>query len=248
MDTAPVLVVEHERSCPPGFVGEWLTAAGVVLDVRRPYAGDALPADLTGHAGLLVLGGAMGANDDADHPWLTATKGLVREAAATAVPTLGICLGHQLAAVALGGRVEPNSRGQQIGLLDIGWTEHAATDALTGPCLGPARGVQWNDDLVVDPPPGAVTLALTPHGEIQALRFADTVWGVQWHPEIGGRITRAWAEEDRDRAAERGVDLDRYVDQVAAAERDLRATWSVLATTYARLVRGEHDLPERKAS
>ena len=69
-----VLVVQHQDDCPPALVGDWLTEAGAELDVRRPYAGDALPTDLTGHDAFVVLGGSMGANDDDDHPWLRADQ------------------------------------------------------------------------------------------------------------------------------------------------------------------------------
>lgn len=234
MSSARVLVVEHEQMCPPGWVGEWLAGAGAALDLRRPYSGDALPDDLTDHDAFVVLGGSMGANDDVDHPWLTRVKHLVRRAAATDVPTLGICLGHQLAAVALGGRVERNPRGQQVGVLEVGWTETAGEDPLLGAFAAAApdrltRAVQWNNDLVVETPPGTAVLAQTPRDEVQAARFAPTVWGVQWHPEAGEEIVRQWAENDRDDAAERGVDLERYVAEVGAARDEMRATWAPLA-------------------
>lgn len=235
MSTARVLVVEHEQMCPPAWVGEWLVEAGAELDLRRPYTGDALPDDLTGHDGFVVLGGSMGANDDADYPWLTRVKHLVRRAAATEVPTLGICLGHQLSAVALGGRVERNPRGQQVGVLDVGWTADAGSDPLLGPFAAtartgrPTRAVQWNNDLVVETPSGTAVLAQTPRDEVQAARFAPTVWGVQWHPEAGEDVVRVWADNDRDEAAERGVDLEGYVAAVGAARDEMRATWAPLA-------------------
>ena len=238
MSTLRLLVIQHEAMCPPGWVGEWLSDAGAELDVRHPYRGDDLPETLDAHDGLVVLGGSMGANDDADHAWLAPAKALVRHAASAGVPTLGICLGHQLCAVALGGVVTRNPHGQQIGVLDVGWTGEAATDPLLGPVARTARtvrAVQWNNDLVVEPPPGAVVLARTPKGEIQSARFADTVWGVQWHPEAGEEICRGWAEHDRDEAAERGVDLEEYVAHVAEATDELRATWRGLADGFAGL-------------
>ncbi len=235
MSTPRLLVVEHEAMCPPGWVGDWLVESGAELDVRRPYRGDALPTGRGDHTGLLVLGGSMGADDDADHPWLTDVKDLIREAAATGTPVLGICLGHQLAAVALGGRVERNPRGQQIGTLDVGWTDDARGDALLGSLARPVRAVQWNNDIVTEAPAGTVVLARTPRGEVQAARFAPTVWGVQWHPEAGEEIVRSWAEHDRDDAVERGVDVDGYVAEVASARDELRATWAELARRFAGL-------------
>ena len=235
--TSPLLVVEHETGCPPAWLGEWWAEVAQPLDVRRPYTGDALPEDLSGHAGLVVLGGAMGADDDDRHPWLTATKRLFREAAEGGVPALGVCLGHQLAAVALGGRVERNPAGQQIGVLDVGWTTAAQDDPLMGSLTGPARGVHWNDDVVVATGPGTVVLARAAGGELQAARFAPTVWGVQWHPEAGVEVIGPWAEEDRDGAWERGIDVDAYVRQVAEAREEQRRTWRGLASGFAELAR-----------
>ena len=143
-----VLVVQHQDDCPPALIGEWLVEAGCVLDVRRPYAGEALPDDLAGHDAFLVLGGSMGANDDDTHDWLPPTKELVRDAAQRRTPTLGVCLGHQVAAVALGGEAGRNPRGQQLGLLPMGWTDAAGQDDLTRGLVGTGYGVQWNDDIV----------------------------------------------------------------------------------------------------
>jgi len=218
-------------------MGEWLAEAGVPLDVRRPYAGDRLPEDLAGHSGMLVLGGSMDAYADEQHPWLTEVKALVRRAAETHLPTLGICLGHQLVAVALGGAVHPNPRGQQIGVLDVGWTEAASDDALLGPLTQARVAVQWNNDVVSVVPPDAVVLARTPADEVQAVRYAPTVWGVQSHPEAGEEIVRSWADSDRDEAVERGVDVDEYVVRVAAAREELRSAWRPLATGFAALTK-----------
>jgi GMP synthase (glutamine-hydrolysing) len=233
----PVLVVEHEAQCPPGWVGEWLTEADCRLDVRRPYQGDDLPVRLDEHRSLLVLGGSMAAWSHERHPWLCEVARLLRAAAAESVPALGICLGHQLAALALGGAVHTNPRGQQIGVLDVGWSAAAVDDPLLGRVSGARRAVQWNNDVVEVMPQGAEVLARASTGEVQAARFAPTVWGVQWHPEAGEEIVKAWADNDRDSAVERGVDVDEYVAAVAAARDELRSSWAPLATGFARMSR-----------
>lgn len=245
---APILVVQHETDCPTGWVGDWLVEAGAELDVRHPYRGDDLPSDLHGYSGLIVLGGSMGANDDAENPWLTATKALIREGAVWRVPVLGICLGHQLCAVALGGEVVRNPRGQQIGVIPVGWTDEAAADELFGAMAGPVRAVQWNNDIVRRLPEGAVLLAETPAGEVQAARFAPTVWGVQWHPEAGHDIIRTWVDEDRDEAAERGINVDFHVAAVAEAEQEMRATWRPLAERFLALTRSAQPRPAAPVS
>lgn len=237
MTEKPILVVEHEAQCPPGWVGEWLIEAGCALDVRRPYVGDRLPDDLAEHAAMVVLGGSMDADADEQNPWLAQVRSLIRAAADDDVPVLGICLGHQLAALAFGGEVGRNPSGQQIGVFDVGWRSEAQRDALFGPLVGDAPAVQWNNDIVTQMPSGAVVLAATSGGEIQAARFGSRVWGVQWHPEAGEAIISAWADNDRDHAKERGVDVDAHVGAVAAAEPELRSIWRQLAFRFADLAR-----------
>jgi GMP synthase (glutamine-hydrolysing) len=232
-----VLVVEHDAECPPALFGTWLAEAGCALDVRRPYAGDDdLPA-LAAYDGLLILGGPMGADDDAKHAWLGPVKELVREARGSGLPTLGICLGHQLIASALGGRVERNPRGQQVGLLDVGWTAAAEQDALVGSLASPRRGVQWNDDIVTALPDGATLLAETAYGEVQAARYAPAMWGVQLHPEVDAATLQPWADEDRGSHETRGIDTDRLLRDIDAARSELDEAWRPLAAGFAALVR-----------
>lgn len=231
-----MLVVEHDAECPVGWMGVWLDDAGCEVEICRPYAADPLP-DLAAYDGLVVLGGPMGAEDDETHPWLAPVKALLREAHATALPALGICLGHQLAAVALGGVVERNPRGQQIGLMALGWTAEAAADPLLGPLASPRRGVQWNDDIVTVLPEGAVLLAATPAGEVQAARFGPALWGVQLHPEVDDVVLGPWVEEDRGSHETRGIDSDALLAEVRAARAELAAAWRPLADSFAALVR-----------
>lgn len=226
-------MVQHQEDCPPALLGRWLREAGCGLDVRHPYAGHDLPADLAGHHALLVLGGSMGANDDETHPWLPATRELIRSAAVGEMPVLGICLGHQLAAVALGGTVEVNRHGRQFGVLAMGWTDAASADPVLG--SRPARAIHWNNDVVTALPPGAVALAHAPDGTVQAARFAEWVWGVQPHPEVDDEIVARWADDERD---EIGPDLvDRALAQMHRAGPELATAWQPVAAAFRRAVR-----------
>jgi len=237
MSVTRILVVEHEAQCPPAHVGTWLTEAGAELEVCRPWAGDALPA-LAAYDGLVVLGGSMAAGDDALHHWLAPLRELVKEAAASDFPTLGICLGHQLVALALGGDVGPTPRGQQVGLFAMGWLDGAADDELVGG-LGPVRGVQWNHDVVLRLPDDAVPLARTPEGELQVARFGRRVWGVQHHPEVDVPVLSSWAAGDRDDHLERGIDQEALLAEIGAARDELDRAWQPLAARFLALCRGE---------
>jgi GMP synthase (glutamine-hydrolysing) len=232
--SARVAVVQHEAECPPHLMGTWLTESGAEVTVCHPYAGDDLPDPATYDA-LVVLGGAMGANDDADSPWLGPVRERIRQHAADGVPVLGICLGHQLAAVALGGTVETNSRGQTFGLLELGWTQDAHLDPLMHAVATRRRGVHWHDDVVTHVPPGTVVLAQAAGVEVQAARFAPTVWGVQHHPEVDADLLRPWAVGDRDRHLAQGLDTEAVLGEIAAARDELAAAWRPLAAQFAEL-------------
>jgi GMP synthase (glutamine-hydrolysing) len=227
-----VLVVEHEAACPPGFVGAWLSAEGVDLDVCRPYAGAALPADLRGYAGLVVLGGEMGANDDVEHPWLAPVKALIRDAVARGTPAWGICLGHQLMTVALGGEVVANPNGRTVGLTDIGWEPGSVHDPLCAGVAPDAVAVHWNHDIAHRLPDGAEVLATGPDGSVQIARLGERAWGVQFHPEAGPEIVAGWAR----RAQERRPEDDRApraLGAIRAHEARLRRSWQPMAKAFA---------------
>lgn len=230
-----VVVIEHESGCPPAHFGTWLTDAGAELVVCRPWAGDELPA-ASAYDGVVVLGGSMGANDDHLHHWIGPVKQLVRDCVAARTPVLGICLGHQLVAAALGGTAERNPLGQQVGVYDVGWLPEAATDDLVAG-LGPVRGIQWNHDLVTALPDQAVALARTPQGELQVARFADRVWGVQLHPEADEHIVAAWADGDREEHLDRGLDQRALLGEIEQARAELAAAWQPLAVRFVELTR-----------
>jgi GMP synthase (glutamine-hydrolysing) len=230
-------VIQHQDDCPPALVGRWLVEAGCMLDTRRPYAGEPLPDNLADHDALMVLGGSMGAEDDAAHRWLAPTKELIRIAATSRVPALGICLGHQLAAVALGGRVDVNPHGREFGVLSMGWTAAAAADSVLGTM--PSRAIHWNNDVVTELPSGAELLALAPDGAVQAARLAPTVWGVQPHPEVDDAIVALWAEDERD---EIGADVtDVALAEMHRAGPDLQSMWRPVAVAFAHQVAARAD-------
>ncbi len=243
--TAPgaprVLVVQHEASTGPGWFGDWLTAGGLDLDVRHPYAGDELPSlDAAGASGLLVLGGAMGPADDEDCPWLPATRALLAEAVDAGVPTFGICLGAELLALGCGGAVRRGTSAE-LGVLDVDLEPAAADDPVFG-CLPPrVRVVQWHWEEIAELPGGSVLLATSPAYRHQAFRLGRAAWGVQGHPEVTGDIAASWAGEDSPLLVAEGRTADDLVAEVRTAEDELAATWQPLALAFAGVVRGFHD-------
>jgi GMP synthase-like glutamine amidotransferase len=233
-----VLVVVNDESDQPGPLGDWLAEAGLQLDVVR---GPDLPADLSGHDGLIVLGGSMGAWDDEQAPWLPHERTLLRSAVADEMPTLAICLGAQLLAAANGGRVEPNPDGPEFGAQLVAKRATAAADPLFGPLPITPDVLQWHFDAVTVLPPGAIRLASSPACENQAFRLGRLAWALQFHIETTPDLVRLWAAEDA--AALDGYDLDLMLSRSDAAHTDIAEVWQGFAAGFAEVVREPATVP-----
>lgn len=231
----PLLVLQLDASDPPGRLGEWLRDAGVELDVRALDAGDELPETLDDHGGLVVLGGAMGAADDHVADYLPAVRALLRHAVSGEVPTLGVCLGAQMLALANGGRVARNPDGPEIGALLIAKRAAASSDPLFGPLPITPDVIQWHFDAITALPPGAVQLASSPGCDLQAFRLGRLAWGIQFHIETTPEIVRRWAASDSAELAD--YDLDAIVARTDAAHDDIAEVWAPFAASFADVVR-----------
>lgn len=236
-DRPTLLVVQHQDNCSPALFAPWLADVGIDLDVRRPYAGDRLPETAVEHAGLVVLGGGMGAHDDAKHPWLTPTKDLLTRSIGDRVPTLGICLGHQLAVVALGGRSEANPHGQTVGARQIGWRHEASEDPFCAPLADDADLLvpHWNTDVVTTVPVGVQVLAATDDGAPQVMRLGERAWSVQFHPEVDHAVLVSWAEEEIAEGKD-GAGFDAALQQVKELEEQLHRSGRRVAEAFAAIV------------
>ena len=233
-----LLVVQHEGSTGPGWWGEWLAAAGVVLEVVHPYAAQELPTteSLRTYDGLLVLGGAMGPLDDADCPWLPPTRDLLAAAVRDGLPTVGICLGAELLVVACGGSVRRGASGPELGVLTNDPTPEAADDPVLASLRPGAPVLQWHWEELAELPDGAVLLATSPAYRHQAFRLGSAAWGVQGHPEVTPGITAAWAREDSPLLLAAGREPAGLVAEVEAATPELVATWRPVAEAFAAVV------------
>ncbi|MCX5231656.1 type 1 glutamine amidotransferase [Streptomyces sp. NPDC006553] len=238
---AAVLVVQHEEDAGAGLVGERLARAGLRLDVVRAWEGQALPADLRGHAGLLVLGGAVNCEDDEAAPWLPGVRALVREALTEEVPLLGICLGGQIVAHALGGSVATRPQGPELGAVPLRRLPAATEDPVLGGVPDGSLAAQWHWDDVDRLPPGAVPLLTGDDCPYQAFRVGSACWAVQFHPEAGGNTVAEWAAEDGERLRESGTDPEALVTAVRDAEPELRTVWGAVADAWGAVVRAHAD-------
>lgn len=237
MIAARLLIIQHADDCPPAWFGTWFRENGVEYDLLHGDRDEQIPPDLGSYAGLVVLGGEMGANDDADHSCLAPTKSLIASVVRARQCFLGICLGHQLAAVALGGEVVRNPRGQATGLTPVMLTPAGRADPLLSSVSPDARAVQWNQDIVSRLPQEASTLATAPDGAIQAARFGEHAWGVQFHPEASPAVFNGWTVDMQSASVPPGLDLAEVAATITDAEPELRREWEPLARRFAGLVR-----------
>jgi GMP synthase (glutamine-hydrolysing) len=213
-----LLVLRHDLLAPPGLLGEAIAAAGIPSVTVDPGAGDPLP-DPGRWAGVVSLGGFMGAYEEDAHPWLAGEKQLLAAAVADGIPVLGICLGCQILADALGGRAYL-APAVEAGLLRLRLTGRGAADPVLGR-LGGAVPV-WHRD-TWDLPPGGELLAESdryPH----AFRYGPAV-GIQAHPEATVDIVAGWmAAGGVDELRSTGVDPDGFLEAIAANEAEQRST------------------------
>lgn len=180
----------------------------------------------------------MSSTDDANFPWLEQVRVLYRDAAEQARPTLGICLGGQLLAQALGGTVEKGAHGTEAGLVTVGLTSDAAGDDLFGD-LGPEIQVaSMHGDAITRLPDGAVLLGTGRTYPNQAFRAAPNAWGVQFHPEISPATYAEWAGAFRGSDPEEIRRVGQGVDDLVAADATVQRTAAVLASRFADLVTG----------
>jgi GMP synthase (glutamine-hydrolysing) len=187
---ARLLVVRHEAGDPPGQLGDAAALIGVDLEVVAADLGERVPERLEGATGLVVLGGLMGVGDVAEYPHLEATMELIRSAATRGAPTLGICLGAQLAAQALGGGVSKSPEGLEYGWIDLQLTPEGRADEVVGALVQGDRVFAAHYD-VFDPPAGSTLLARGAQRPNQAFRLGSVV-GVQFHPEVDAAMVAEW--------------------------------------------------------
>ncbi|WP_328946566.1 type 1 glutamine amidotransferase [Streptomyces sp. NBC_00250] len=233
---AVVLVVQHEEEAGPGLVGEHLVRAGLRLDVVRAWEGEALPADLSGQAGLLVLGGSVNCEDDAAAPWLPGVRSLVREAVNGEIPLLGICLGGQIVAHALGGSVTTRPQGPELGAVPLRRLPTVAGDPVLGEVRDGTPAAQWHWDEVDRLPPGAVPLLTGDDCPHQAFRVGSACWAVQFHPEVGGAAVEVWAAAEDASVREAGADPEAVVNAVGDVEPELRRVWGAVSEAWGAVV------------
>lgn len=214
----PLLIIKAGEKLPslaavPGDFEDWIAAglgpAAPPVEVAAVYRGEALPA-VASLSGVLITGSAAMVTDPL--PWIEHSAAWLRGALAAGLPVLGICFGHQLLAHALGGRVDYNPRGVEVGTLEI--TCQAPEDPLFAG-LGAHFPAQLSHrQAVLQLPPGARPLAASELDPHQAFAYGERAWGLQFHPEFDAPVVRAYVAYYRELLQAQGRDAEALLEAV----------------------------------
>lgn len=192
-----VLVLQHVPCEPPGLIADVLTRHGVALEYVRPFEGEPIPRRLGRRAGLVVMGGPMSVYEQAHYPFLRPEIALLEDAVIRQRPILGICLGSQLLATALGAPVF-RARQKELGWHPVTLAPPAAADPLWRGAPESFYAFHWHGD-VFSLPRGAVRLAWSVRTECQAFRYGPSAYGLLFHLEttegLVRGMTRAFPQE-----------------------------------------------------
>ncbi|HSB14852.1 MAG TPA: gamma-glutamyl-gamma-aminobutyrate hydrolase family protein [Bryobacteraceae bacterium] len=187
-----VLAFRHVPFEHLGLIVPALGAHGVAFEYVDLFRDASIPLDLDSAAGLIFMGGPMSVNDNL--PFLEAELRLIERAVAAGKPVLGVCLGAQLIARALGARVYRNEA-KEIGWFPVHFTKECAGDSLFDGFNGPETVFHWHGE-TFDLPEGARLLASSDACRNQAFRWGRNVYGIQFHLEVTPEMIGDWLTED----------------------------------------------------
>ena len=214
----PILVLEHSDRCRCARLAAILRDHGHVLDVRRLHDGDSIPQELDEIDGVISMGGPMSPQDE-HQPWLEAELKFLARAASMDLPVLGICLGCQLLARALGGEVGPRPAGPRLGWDQIDLTPDGREDRLFAGLPWKWNTAHWNTWQVSTLPEDACLLATGSDGDVQAWKAGVRVYGLQFHPEINEDTMQNWIDDEPQALADVGQNAVALMEQT-------RSEWS----------------------
>jgi GMP synthase (glutamine-hydrolysing) len=211
---AKIYVLQHHPVENLGTIADALEGNALAWQYVRVADGQPVPANMKGAGGLIVMGGPMGVNQRDRYPWLRDETRLIEDAMKLNLPVLGVCLGAQILAAALGAKVERNPNGKEIGWHPIRLSDSAKEDRLVRDLPATMTPFHWHGD-IFDLPLGAVSLASSDKTPFQAFRMGDKAYGFQFHFEVTQDGVAAMADAFAKELVRENIPADRIIAQAA---------------------------------
>ncbi len=186
------LVFQHIACEHPGIFRDLMQESGITWETVELDREEPIP-NSDHYDALLVMGGPMDVWQLSEYPWLRAEQAAIRQWVTAGRPYLGLCLGHQLLAVAMGGEVGPAAE-PEIGVMPVALTEEGRAHWLFRNCPAVIQSLQWHSAEVITPPDGAVVLAQSEACLVNAMAWGERAVSVQFHVEITDTTVSEWGQ------------------------------------------------------
>ncbi len=206
-----IIVFEHSATTGALRLGATLRDYGHKLRIIGVKNHDEIPNDLDEVDGVITTGGPQSADDE--HSWLESEIRFLQAAHEADLPIVGICLGNQILAKALGGEVGPVEGGIELGWHEVTLTDAGRDDILFAGLPWKAIQFHWHSQQVIKPPPGARVLAESKRCAVQSWALGLRTYGFQYHPEVYPETIDIWAEDEPEALEEAGLLLDEFNEQ-----------------------------------
>ncbi|MBI2357313.1 MAG: gamma-glutamyl-gamma-aminobutyrate hydrolase family protein [Deltaproteobacteria bacterium] len=233
-----VWVLQHISCETLGTIADALEGASIRHQYIRPFAGDPVPEEIEGCAGLIVMGGPMGVYEKYRHPFLADEMRLIEKALRAQVPMLGVCLGSQLLAATLGAAVTKGQR-KEIGWYPVTLAESCKEDPLWTGVEPRFTAYHWHGD-IFDLPQGAVSLASSALTRHQAFRYGQNAYGFLFHMEVTPGMIREMVHAFAEELREAKVDGKEILNRTAECLPPLQAIGQSVFQRWTSLLEGSH--------
>ncbi|MGH7814384.1 MAG: type 1 glutamine amidotransferase [Candidatus Binataceae bacterium] len=227
---AKIYVLQHHPAENLGLIADALEDAALAWQYLRVFDGHPVPKDMKGAGGLILMGGPMGVYETDRYPFLRDEMRLIEAALKDDLPVLGVCLGAQILAAALGAKVAPNPKGKEIGWYPMRLSAAARDDRILSGLPETLTPFHWHGD-IFELPKGATLLASSDKTTCQAFRHGDNAWGLQFHFEVTRKGIAAMAAAFAKELEQEKISAD---NMIAHAAEFMPALEKISATVFSR--------------
>ena len=211
-----IYAIYHAPTETAGLVGDALKKLKLGFKEIRAFGGQAIPKDSPDLEALILMGGPMNVDETKKYPYLAEEVKLLEKVIKGGKPVLGICLGSQLIAKAMGAKVYPNKLGREVGWKPLELSMQGIMDPLFKEFPNNTKVLHWHGD-TFDLPKGAVHMASTEKCQNQAFRYGKNVLALQFHLEVTPDMVKNWVEADEDYIGDAKENLDVILEDTAKA-------------------------------